>query len=342
MRRATVSFFLLLVLMLSFSCPAAGAAADKEARDSANPSAELQMSEIHGNRRFTLYASENGMYQIQIDRRERDAWITEAVNAAIQPWNQIPPSLAVKAEDLCYLRYIDTAYAALVCDASGAWRLTSWVVSPHGGQEVFFSLYPNAIGIYAPQSNAAQAQQWIYGSLQISPDLNALDTGSLPLTLDDVSHLIDPEGWAVISSADGTGWQRMYQRPDAAEDALCTLYDGAPVRVLHTQGDWTSIEVAGMTGWVPQASLIAGMDMLTVPARFPDLTILHEVLSDETLVYASPSTDAPVLYSLECLDASDLDAFWIIGFVSDEWYAVFNPKGISGFMEAKWFYPGNG
>lgn len=337
--------FLLFILTLFFILPspslAEGQAAAKADSRSATHYGELLTSQICGVRRFSLYSSGDETFTIQIECQENGQWITEAINPSIQPWNHTVPRLSAKDEDLFLIEYSDLAYASIKLDASGSWCMTSWDVSLPLTPDHFFCIYPNSIGLYI--YDAAQNQSlWMYGTLLISRDLESLDTSILPSNLDDVKDLIDPDGWAMISSADEAGIQAIYMTPDTQQPVLCSLYDGTPVRVIDSQQEWAKIEVAGLAGWVPQASLITGFDMLTVTQRFPELCVWQEILTDEAAIYTAPTVDSPVLYSLKHLDSSVISYISVIGSVSDEWYVVFHPKGICGFMESKWFYAGNG
>lgn len=118
------------------------------------------------------------------------------------------------------------------------------------------------------------------------------------------------------------------------------LYDGAPVKLLGAEPGWFRIEVASRIGWVPQASLVTGFDMLMVSQHFPDLSILQESLTEDAVIYALPTVDSPVLQPLKPLSPDALSRFSVIGSVSDTWYVVFSPEGISGFIEGKWLSAG--
>lgn len=340
MAKAFLSFILTLFFLLPSPSLAEGQATEKADSRSATHHGELLTSQIYGIRRFSLYSSEDETFTIQIERQENGQWVTEAINSSIQPWNNTVPTLSVIGEDLFLIKYIDLAYASIMLDASGSWRMTSWDVCLPLSPDRFFSIYPNSISIYTHPAELS-APMWIYGSL-LPMDLESLDTSSLPLNPDDVKNLIDPDGWAVISSADETGIQAMYMTPDTQQPVLCSLYDGAPVKVIDSQQDWAKIEAAGLTGWVPQASVVTGFDMLKVTQRFPELCVWQEILTDEAAIYAAPTADSPVLYSLQHMDSSVVSYISVIGSTSDEWYAVFCPRGICGFMESKWFYAGNG
>lgn len=134
----------------------------------------------------------------------------------------------------------------------------------------------------------------------------------------------------------------MCMAPDTLQPVLCSPYDGTPVKVIDSQQDWAKIEAAGLAGWVPQASLVTGFEMHTVSQRFPDLCVMQKSSTDEAAIYATPAANSPVLYSLKHQNSSVLSYIFIIGSASDEWYAVFHPNGIYGFMESKWFYARNG
>lgn len=301
----------------------------------------LLTSHVDGARRFSLHALEDGAFAVQVDSKKNGQWKPEVVNPSVMPWNDTAPSLSTDGQNRLFIRFADLAYAVLEPDAFGDWRITLWDVHPEVDCDELFTLYPNAVSIY--RHDAAQSQPlWIYGTLCISRDLESLDTSSLPSGFADLKNLINPAGWAVISSNNEAGMQAVYGTPNPSRDQICTLYDGAPVRLLGTEPGWFRIEVAGRIGWVPQASLVTGFDMLMVSRHFPDLSILPESLTEDAAIYALPTVDSPVLQPLKPMGLDALSRFSVIGSVSDAWYVVFSPEGISGFIEGKWLSAGCG
>ena len=57
---------------------------------------------------------------------------------------------------------------------------------------------PHTVSIYTRSSEQAYPKKWLHGSPLIAQELNELDTSHLPTCPEEVSNLIDPEGWAVI------------------------------------------------------------------------------------------------------------------------------------------------
>lgn len=340
MRRTFLPLVLFLLLALSSSALAQDQFSTQTYSDTATPHAELLESQIAGDFRFSFTALDDETFEIRIDRNEAGQWVTEALNSSIKPWNGFTPTLFVVNEDNIYLRYSDVAYAIISRDLSGIWRLTGWNVNLIHDNGFFIALYPHTACIYHT-SSATQRHPWLHGSPAMAQELSALDTSRLPTCPEEVGNLIDPKGWAVISSAGGMG-QNLYPLPDASTKPLCTLYDWAPVRIIETKQDWAQVAVANLVGWVPKASLLAGMDMLDVDQRFSELRVLQESLTDDAAIHALPDTGSPVLYFVKSLDASVFNYLFVMGCTPDGWYLVFNPDGIYGFMESRWFFAGNG
>lgn len=340
MRRTFLPLILFLLLALSSSALAQDQFSTQTYSDTATPHAELLESQIAGDFRFSFTALDDETFEIQIDHNEEGQWITEALNSSIKPWNGFTPTLFVVNEDNIYLRYSDVAYAIISRDLSGIWRLTGWNVNLIHDNGFFIALYPHTACIYHT-SSATQRHPWLHGSPAMAQELSALDTSRLPTCPEEVGNLIDPKGWAVISSVGGMG-QNLYPLPDASREPLCTLYDWAPVRIIETKQDWAQVAVANLVGWVPKASLLAGMDMLDVDQRFSELRVLQESLTDDAAIHALPDAASPVLYFAKSLDSSVFNYLFVMGCTPDGWYLVFNPDGIYGFMETKWFFAGNG
>lgn len=340
MRRTFLPLVLFLLLALSSSALAQDQFSTQTYSDTATPHAELLESQIAGDSHFSFTALDDETFEIRIDRNEAGQWVTEALNSSIKPWNGFTPTLFVVNEDNIYLRYSDVAYAIISRDLSGIWRLTGWNVNLIHDNGFFIALYPHTACIYHT-SSATQRHPWLHGSPAMAQELSALDTSHLPTCPEEVGNLIDPKGWAVISSAGGMG-QNLYPLPDASREPLCTLYDWAPVKIIETKQDWAQVAVANLVGWVPKASLLAGMDMLDVDQRFSELRVLQESLTDDAAIHALPDTGSPVLYFAKSLDASVFNYLFVMGCTPDGWYLVFNPDGIYGFMESRWFFAGNG
>ena len=341
MRRTFLPLILFLLLALPASALALGQA-DAQTQSSTDvPQGELLESQIAGNFRFSFTALDDETFEIQIDHNEEGQWITEALNSSIKPWNGYTPALSVGSGSTFYLEYSDVAYAIIRRDLSGTWRLTAWSVSLVLDKDFYLGISPHTVSIYTQSTNQAYPKKWLHGSPVMAQELSALDTSRLPTCPEEVGNLIDPKGWAVISSAGGTG-QNLYPLPDASTEPFCTLYNWAPVRIIETKQDWAQVAVANLVGWVPQASLLSGMDMLDVDQRFSELRVLQESLTDEAAIQALPDTGSPVLYFAKSLDASVFNYLFVMGCTPDGWYLVFNPDGIYGFMETKWFFAGNG
>ena len=340
MRRAFLPLVLFLLLALSSSALAQGQAPAQTQSSTDVPQGKRLDPQIAGDHRFSFTALDDETFEIRIDLNEAGQWVTEALNSSIKPWNGFAPTLFVVNEDNIYLRYSDVAYAIISRDLSGIWRLTGWTVSLIHDNGFFIALYPHTACIYHT-SSATQRHPWLHGSPVMAQELSALDTSRLPTCPEEIGNLIDPEGWAVISSAGGTG-QNLYPLPDTSKEPFCTLYDWAPVRIIETKQDWAQVAVANLVGWVPKASLLAGMDMLDVDQRFSELRVLQESLTDDATIHALPDSDSPVLHFAKRLDSSIFFSLVVVGCTSDGWYLVFDPNGIYGFMESKWFFAGNG
>lgn len=342
MRRTFLPLVLFLLLALPASALALGQA-DAQTQSSTDvPQGELLESQIAGDSRFSFTALDDETFEIRIDRKKEGQWVTEALNSSIKPWNGYTPALSIGSGSTFYLKYSDVAYAIISRDLSGTWRLTAWSVSLVLDKDFYLGISPHTVSIYTQSTNQAYPKKWLHGSPVMAQELSALDTSRLPTCPEEIGNLIDPEGWAVISSAGGTGEQNLYPLPDASTEPFCTLYDWAPVRIIETKQDWAQVAVANLVGWVPQASLLAGMDMLDVDQRFSELRVLQESLTDEAAIQALPDTGSPVLYFAKNLDSSVFNYLFVMGCTPDGWYLVFNPDGIHGFMESRWFFAGNG
>lgn len=342
MIRAFLSLFFFLLIVLP-SSPLAQEQAPAQTHSATDAThGELMESQIVGDCRFSFTALGDEVFEIRIDCRKEGRWCTEVLNSSIKSWNGYTPMLSVGSENIFYLKYSDVAYATVRRDLFGTWRLAAWSVSLDLDEDFYLGISPHTVSIYTRSSEQAYPKKWLHGSPLIAQELNELDTSHLPTCPEEVSNLIDPEGWAVIYSVGGTGEQNLYPLPDATKESLCTLFNWAPVQIIGTQQDWAQVAVANLVGWVPLASLVTGMDMLDEDQYFSELRILQESLTDDAAIHALPDTDSPVLYFAKHLDSSVFNYLFVMGCTSDGWYLVFYPDGIYGFMESKWFFAGNG
>ena len=167
-----------------------------------------------------------------------------------------------------------------------------------------------------------------------------MDWEALPASLAEAMETLDQSGWARVISDDPGNRLHLRAEPEQGAESLGKYYQGTPVRVLGSKGDYTEVDVFGVHGYMMTKWLAFGADMNDVEIATLWLTYKGDLLAAGIPVYASPSDSVPIATLLpdRCLNDP-----YIIGLVGDEWYHIVFPEtGLSGYIHQDTLWPGNG
>ena len=215
--------------------------------------------------------------------------------------------------------------------ADGTWQI-EWVMN---GGAPSFDYNVEFCGVAYEWSN--QGTDGIYiGSLSAGMNnLLTIDLNQLPTSMDSLLSLIDSDGWAVVNNPDPADRLHLRVDPKRGAKSLGKFYNGTPVRVHETKGDWCRVTIGldgHLEGWMMKEFLAFGAQMQDVDCVFPQLCLKEE--HQDALAYADQDMDGNG-YRLN-------GNVWIAGVVDDELYVILTTRGETGYMPQEWFWEGNG
>lgn len=179
-----------------------------------------------------------------------------------------------------------------------------------------------------------------YGTFPFS-DVRSIDWSMLPRTSAEAVAMLDTTGWARVTSDVPT--DRLHLRATPSKDAasLGKYYSGTPVQILEDGKDWCKVSVTGVTGYMMRQFMTFGREMMDVPRYYLQKTMTEEALDQGIAVYAAPQKTAEVVGQMDARNGT-WPLFSIVGIVGDDWYHITWENGFSGYVEAKYFWDGNG
>ena len=169
-------------------------------------------------------------------------------------------------------------------------------------------------------------------------DITVMDWNSLPQSLEEALGTMDSRAWAVVSNPDSNDRLHLRASPDRGAKSLGKYYNGTPMRILETQGDWVRVDIFGISGWMMKQYLAIGDDGYHVEAMFPSRIPANP--TTHHYVYAGPDRDQPAF----CASCEEIgESLLVLAVVDGDWYHVWFPDGErTGYVEQKYWYEGNG
>lgn len=215
--------------------------------------------------------------------------------------------------------------------SDGTWQL-EWVMNSGAPS---FDYNVEFCGIAYEWSNQGTDGLYI-GSLSSGMDnLLTIDLNQLPTSMDSLISLVDSDGWAVVNNSDPADRLHLRVEPKRGAKSLGKFYNGTPVQVHETKGDWCRVSIGldgHLEGWMMKEYLVFGAQMQDVDCVFPQLSLKEE--RQNALAYADQDMDGNG-YRLN-------GTIWIAGVVEDELYVILTNRGETGYMPQEWFWEGNG
>lgn len=170
-------------------------------------------------------------------------------------------------------------------------------------------------------------------------ELSVLDIADLPTVFSEAIQFINTDGWAFVNNDVQIDTLDLRTAPSVDAELIASYFSGTPVQILEDQGDWMKVSIAGVQGFMMQEFLAFGQDMLNVAHRFPSRCLIEEDAKQGVNVYAGPDITSAIVGVLrECEPWSQ----HILAAIDDDWYHVLCDDGLSGYVEARHFWDGNG
>lgn len=215
--------------------------------------------------------------------------------------------------------------------ADGTWQL-EWVMNSGAPS---FDYNVEFCGVTYEWTN--QGTDGVYiGSLSSGMDnLLTIDLNQLPTSMESLISLVDPDGWAVVNNPNPADRLHLRVEPKRGAKSLGKFYNGTPVQVHETEGDWCRVSIGldgHLEGWMMKEYLAFGEQMQDVDCVFPQLGLKEE--HQNAPAYADQDMDGNG-YHLN-------GTIWITGVVDDELYVILTNRGETGYMPQEWFWAGNG
>lgn len=167
-------------------------------------------------------------------------------------------------------------------------------------------------------------------------DITVMDWNRLPRYLEEALAGMDTSGWAVVNNPNPADRLHLRMKPERSAQSLGKYYNGTPVQILETKGDWVHVDVFGVAGWMMKEYLAFGTAGHKVEAVFPSrMAVDHK---KDHFVFAKPEAGKPIanyLYTQQGL--------LVLGIVGDDWYHVWFPEDeLSGYVLQSDWWEGNG
>ena len=215
--------------------------------------------------------------------------------------------------------------------ADGTWQL-EWVMNSGAPS---FDYNVEFCGVAYEWTNQGTDGLYI-GSLSSGMDnLLTIDLDQLPTSMESLISLVDSDGWAVVNNPNPADRLHLRVEPKRGAKSLGKFYNGTPVQVHETKGDWCRVSIGldgHLEGWMMKKYLAFGEQMQDVDCVFPQLGLKEE--HQNAFAYADQDMDGNG-YRMN-------GTIWIAGVVDDELYVILTNRGETGYMPQEWFWAGNG
>ena len=238
-------------------------------------------------------------------------------------------------EDEIQIEFDNQKWGAGYRRASSGWQL-DWIMGEGADHMNCTVLQWGVIYTCTPATEDAPWEGQLIGTLR-DMDLLTTDFVTIPRTVDALKQSLVQDGWAVVCNPDPE--DRLHLRPEAGnrEVSLGKYYNGTPVRVLETKGDWCRVKICtdGPEGWMMKSFLAFGERMNSVEPAYPTLSPKEEY------------EDQPPWADLKMTARDGRSIFlndvrWhIIGIIEDK-YILLNNDGTVAYAPMDWFWAGNG
>ena len=153
--------------------------------------------------------------------------------------------------------------------------------------------------------------------------------------------MVDTKGYALVKSDVATNRLNLRTAPSKDAASIGKYYSGTPVRILSEEDEWCKVSVFGVEGYFMRKYLAFDQAMLSVPRYFLSKYIKDDQRGSGIPVYQKPDTQSGVNGTLPG-DGGAGYSTEILGVAGDDWYHVVCGNGLCGYVEAKYYWDGNG
>lgn len=232
-------------------------------------------------------------------------------------------------EDEIQLEFENQTWSAAYLRSDDGWQL-DWIMGD-GPDHIDWVVF--RWGVYYHSAHLG-SRGYLVGSLN-NQDLMSTDFISIPRSMDAMKQALVQDGWAVVCNPNPE--DRLYLRLEAGnrDDSLGKYYNGTPVQVLETKGDWCHVRICvnGPEGWMMKKFLAFGDQMNNVEPAWPNLC-LREEYADQT-AWTDRKMTSRDGRSLE-------EASWHVVGIIDDLYILLNNDGTVAYANMDWLWEGNG
>ena len=261
------------------------------------------------------------------DRPELTDYVLTCTSAPLSKWRDSQAGIGCSGSDSLHLIY----------DGGGAYFNFSprndgrWVLGSVQAKDI--------VGFSITGLRDYDKEQTIYGDLEF--DLATLDASTLPDSFEQACSMLNTEGYAMVNSDVSANRLNLRTAPSKDVKSIGKYYSGTPVRIVSDEGEWCKVSIFGVEGYCMREFLAFDQSMLNVPRFFLTKFIREEYIGHGIPVHHSPDSTSDLNGTLD-----DTYGAWptmfILGVVGDDWYHVVSENGLSGYVEAKYYWDGNG
>lgn len=218
-------------------------------------------------------------------------------------------------------------------------RAFSFAYRQDGSWRLDFVMAKDWYGVDPLHHPSSADTAYYYGDFPLG-DIRTIDVSGIPNTFAGAVNALDQRGWAKVNNPSPNDRLHLRAQPRRGAASLGKFYNGTPVKVLETKGDWARVQIAHLHGWMMADYLAFGREMNQVQPAFPGMVGLESLEGQELPLYTRPDESSPV--SLRRVIFYE-PYYWIIGAVDEEWYFLyFFEEGTGGYIRQQWFWEGNG
>jgi len=153
--------------------------------------------------------------------------------------------------------------------------------------------------------------------------IEKINWNTLPQTLVEAADSLDGDGWAIVDNPDPADRLHLRVEADRGSESMGKYYNGTPVRILDTKGDWVQVDVCGQIGWMMKRYLCFTQPYVVNLSGMPQVRVRYQTAS----VYeaAAIETEKRAIRSTYSMA--------VIGILDDTWYHVWFPlTGETGYV----------
>lgn len=299
----------------------------------------LIQCEVDGNRCVQLLSYQDS-YRIRLLNNRYGVWRLDSETDLIE-FHNITPSISIKNE-LLYIHYTEQEYYVYKPNEDNVWVLSFFYFSSANEGDISLSFFDYGIFIVEETRAHIQRAYWLFGKPSFPTELERFTPSFLPKSIHMLYNIIDTSDWGIVNCSDRNEIS-FYERPDCKSRMLGSFFHGAPVRIIDQQADWVYVRIAEYYGWLPKSSIKVENEMLeAVPSAIDHLHLKAVAFQEEAPIYQFPSANADVSFRL-CKDKNLVfEKSIILGVIDEEWYMIWTPNGVEGFIQACWVTEGNG